>query len=75
VERPKVLYNASTGVPAHRQPDYGEAEAGVATSSTPCGPYTYRGGIRRSASRAATSAFGQVAVVVSGATTTGTEVE
>ncbi|ACU75705.1 Ricin B lectin [Catenulispora acidiphila DSM 44928] len=47
VERPKVIYNAST-----RQyvmymhidsPSYSEAKVGVATSSTPCGPYTYRG--------------------------------
>ncbi|MET8849896.1 RICIN domain-containing protein [Amycolatopsis sp. NPDC004625] len=47
VERPKVLYNATT-----RQyvmylhidnTSYSEQRVGVATSPTPCGPYTYRG--------------------------------
>jgi hypothetical protein len=50
VERPKVLYNAKT----HKyvmylhvdDPTYAEARVGVATSSTPCGPYAYRGGFR-----------------------------
>ena len=50
IERPKVLYNAST-----RQyvmwmhvdsSNYADARAGVATSSTPCGPYTYLGSSR-----------------------------
>ncbi|MEE4540632.1 RICIN domain-containing protein [Streptomyces sp. V4-01] len=47
VERPKVLYNASTRtyvMYAHiDNPAYTEAKVGVATSSTPCGPYAYRG--------------------------------
>ncbi|WP_405015024.1 RICIN domain-containing protein [Kitasatospora sp. NBC_01539] len=47
VERPKVLYNASTStyvMYAHiDNPAYTEAKVGVATSPTPCGPYTYRG--------------------------------
>jgi hypothetical protein len=47
VERPKVLYNATT-----RQyvmylhidnTSYAEQRVGVATSPTPCGPYSYRG--------------------------------
>lgn len=50
VERPKVLYNAKT----HNyvmylhidDPTYAEAKVGVATSGTPCGPYTYRGSFR-----------------------------
>jgi hypothetical protein len=50
VERPKVLYNASTSTYVMYlhidSSDYGEAKAGVATSSTPCGPYTYRGSSR-----------------------------
>ncbi|MFG1807586.1 RICIN domain-containing protein [Streptomyces sp. NPDC049040] len=50
VERPKVLYNASTRtyvMYAHiDDPAYSEAKVGVATSSTPCGPYTYRGSFR-----------------------------
>jgi hypothetical protein len=50
VERPKVLYNASTGTYVMYlhidSSDYGEAKVGVATSSTPCGPYTYRGSSR-----------------------------
>ncbi|MFE0458593.1 RICIN domain-containing protein [Kitasatospora sp. NPDC058965] len=47
VERPKVLYNATTGTYVMYlhidSPSYAEAKVGVATSSTPCGPYTYRG--------------------------------
>lgn len=47
VERPKVIYNSST----HEyvmwmhidNSGYSAAEAGVAESSTPCGPYTYLG--------------------------------
>ncbi|MFD5463696.1 RICIN domain-containing protein [Kitasatospora sp. NPDC127059] len=50
VERPKVIYNASTGLYVMYvhidSPDYSEAKAGVATSSTPCGPYVYRGSFR-----------------------------
>jgi hypothetical protein len=50
VERPKVLYNASTSTYVMYlhidSADYSEAKAGVATSSTPCGPYTYRGSSR-----------------------------
>ncbi|MFC8452451.1 RICIN domain-containing protein [Kitasatospora sp. NPDC057223] len=47
VERPKVIHNASTGLYVMYMhiddPAYTEAKVGVATSSTPCGPYTYRG--------------------------------
>jgi hypothetical protein len=47
VERPKVVYNSSTGkyvLWMHiDSSSYGEARAGVAESSTPCGPYTYVG--------------------------------
>lgn len=47
VERPKVLYNSSTNTfVMYMHIDnsaYSEAKVGVATSSTPCGPYTYRG--------------------------------
>ena len=47
VERPKVLYNASTSTYVMYlhidSASYGEAKVGVATSSTPCGAYTYRG--------------------------------
>ncbi|NED82901.1 glycoside hydrolase, partial [Streptomyces sp. SID11233] len=47
VERPKVLYNASTKTYVMYlhidSPSYGEARAGVATSDTPCGAYHYRG--------------------------------
>jgi hypothetical protein len=47
VERPKVIYNSSTGkyvMWMHiDDSSYGDAEAGVAESSTPCGPYTYLG--------------------------------
>lgn len=50
IERPKVLYNATT----HQyvmwmhvdSSNYADARAGVATSSTPCGPYTYLGSSR-----------------------------
>jgi hypothetical protein len=50
VERPKVVYNSST----HEyvmwmhidDSSYSAAEAGVAESSTPCGPYTYLGASR-----------------------------
>lgn len=47
VERPKVIYNASTQTYVMYlhidSSSYGEAKVGVATSSTPCGPYSYRG--------------------------------
>ncbi|WP_182876720.1 lectin [Microbispora sp. H10670] len=50
VERPKVIYNSSTGqyvMWVHiDNSSYGDARAGVATSPTPCGPYTYRGSSR-----------------------------
>src|SRR5204863_8656826 len=50
VERPKVIYNSSTGryvMWMHIDSgSYGDARAGVATSPTPCGPYTYRGASR-----------------------------
>ncbi len=50
VERPKVIYNSSTGryvMWMHIDSgSYGDARAGVATSSTPCGPYTYLGSSR-----------------------------
>jgi len=50
VERPKVLYNAATSTYVMYlhidSSDYSEAKVGVATSSTPCGPYTYRGSSR-----------------------------
>jgi hypothetical protein len=50
VERPKVLYNDST----HKyvmwmhidNTSYNDQRAGVATSDTPCGPYTYLGATR-----------------------------
>jgi Ricin-type beta-trefoil lectin domain/Glycosyl hydrolases family 43 len=45
VERPKVIYNASTAkyvMYLHiDDSSYGEAKVGVATSSSVCGPYTY----------------------------------
>lgn len=48
VERPKVIHNASTGqyvMYLHiDNPSYTDRRVGVATSSTPCGPYSYRGG-------------------------------
>ena len=47
VERPKVVYNSSTGTYVMYMHidnlSYSEAKVGVATSSTPCGPYTYQG--------------------------------
>jgi hypothetical protein len=47
VERPKVLYNSTTGkyvMWMHiDNTSYQDRRAGVATSSTPCGPYTYLG--------------------------------
>ena len=47
VERPKVLFNASTNTFVMYMhidnSNYGEAKVGVATSSKPCGPYSYRG--------------------------------
>jgi hypothetical protein len=50
VERPKVIFNSSTGkyvMWMHvDNSSYGDARAGVATSSTPCGPYTYLGSSR-----------------------------
>ncbi|MDQ1022312.1 RICIN domain-containing protein [Streptomyces afghaniensis] len=50
VERPKVIYNASTGTYVMYMhidsTTYADARVGVATSSTPCGPYTYRGSFR-----------------------------
>ncbi|GAA4261685.1 RICIN domain-containing protein [Dactylosporangium darangshiense] len=50
VERPKVIYNASTRTYVMYlhldNPGYTDMRVGVATSSTPCGPYTYRGGFR-----------------------------
>ncbi len=46
VERPKVIYNATTHTYVMYlhidSSSYGEAKVGVATSATPCGPYTYR---------------------------------
>ncbi|MEV6790774.1 RICIN domain-containing protein [Streptomyces sp. NPDC051320] len=50
VERPKVIHNASTGMYVMYMhidsTNYSDAKVGVATSSTPCGPYTYRGSFR-----------------------------
>jgi hypothetical protein len=50
VERPKVIYNSSTSqyvMYLHiDNSGYSEAKVGVATSSTPCGPYSYRGSFR-----------------------------
>ena len=47
VERPKVIYNQSTHTYVMYlhidNSSYSEAKVGVATSATPCGPYTYRG--------------------------------
>jgi hypothetical protein len=47
VERPKVLYNSVTGkyvMWMHiDNTSYSDRRAGVATSATPCGPYTYLG--------------------------------
>ncbi|KKK00325.1 ricin-type beta-trefoil lectin domain protein [Micromonospora sp. HK10] len=50
VERPKVIFNSATGryvMWMHiDSSSYGDARAGVAVSSTPCGPYTYLGSSR-----------------------------
>ena len=51
IERPKVIYNASTGqyvMWMHKEngTDYGEARAAVAYSSTVDGAYTYQGSFR-----------------------------
>jgi hypothetical protein len=51
IERPKVIYNSSTGqyvMWMHKEngSDYAEARAAVATSSTVDGGYTYRGSFR-----------------------------
>ena len=51
IERPKVIYNSSTGqyvMWMHKEngDDYTEARAAVATSSTVDGAYTYRGSFR-----------------------------
>lgn len=51
IERPKVIYNASTGqfvMWMHKEngSDYGEARAAVAVSSTVDGDYTWRGSFR-----------------------------
>ena len=50
VERPKVIYNAATQkyvMYVHIDSlTYSEAKVGVATSSTPCGAYDYRGSSR-----------------------------
>lgn len=51
IERPKVIYNSSTGqyvMWMHKEngSNYGEARAAVATSSTVDGNYTYRGSFR-----------------------------
>src|SRR5882724_12677689 len=47
VERPKVIYNATTGkyvMYMHiDNASYSEAKVGVAVSSSVCGPYTYQG--------------------------------
>lgn len=47
VERPKVLYNAATRLYVMYlhidNTSYSEQRVGVATSPTPCGPYSYRG--------------------------------
>jgi hypothetical protein len=50
IERPKVLYNAATHTYVMwmhvDSTDYADARAGVAVSSTPCGPYMYLGSSR-----------------------------
>jgi hypothetical protein len=51
IERPKVIYNASTGryvMWMHKEnaTDYGEARAAVASSATVDGSYTYHGSFR-----------------------------
>ncbi len=48
VERPKVIYDASTGMYVMYvhvdNSSYTDRRVGVAVSTTACGPYTYRGG-------------------------------
>jgi hypothetical protein len=50
VERPKVLYNATTRMFVMYlhidNTSYSDQRVGVATSPTPCGPYTYLGSFR-----------------------------
>src|SRR3954465_14572228 len=50
VERPKVIYNSTTGkyvMWMHiDNTSYNDQRAGVAISDTPCGPYTYLGATR-----------------------------
>ena len=50
IERPKVIYNSSTRVYVMYMhvdtPGYSTADVGVATSSSICGDYTYRGSFR-----------------------------
>src|SRR5437762_3336363 len=50
VERPKVIYNSTTHLYVMYThidaPGYGDARVGVATSSSVCGAYTYRGSFR-----------------------------
>jgi hypothetical protein len=50
VERPKVIYNSGTKTYVMYMhidsPSYSDARVGVATSSTPCGPYSYKGSFR-----------------------------
>ncbi len=51
IERPKVIYNSSTGkyvmwMHKENSSDYGEARAAVASSSTIDGAYTYHGSFR-----------------------------
>jgi hypothetical protein len=50
VERPKVIYNSVTKTYVMYMhidsPSYGDARVGVATSTTPCGPYSYQGSFR-----------------------------
>ena len=50
VERPKVIFNSTTGkyvLWVHiDNTSYNDQRAGVATSNTPCGPYTYLGATR-----------------------------
>jgi hypothetical protein len=50
VERPKVIYNRNTATYVMYlhidDSSYGEAKVGVATSSTVCGKYNYRGSFR-----------------------------
>lgn len=50
VERPKVVRNPSTGMYVMYMhidnSDYSDRKVGVADSTTPCGPYTYRGSFR-----------------------------